>query len=871
MEKKYDHQLCEATAQHKWEDQKTYAMENNPGSLYSIDTPPPTVSGTLHIGHIFSYTQTDIIARYKRMNGYSVFYPFGFDDNGLPTERYVEKKRNVRGHEMSRSEFIALCIQESHDAAETFKNLWQKMGLSADWSETYSTISDNSRKISQESFIELFNKGYVYRKQEPALYCTTCRTSVAQAELDDQEQPSFFNDIIFKDSDGNDLIIATTRPELLPACVAVLYNPDDVRYKHLHGKKAIVPLFGQTVPLLPDDLVAIDKGSGLVMVCTFGDKTDIIWYKKHNLPYRHVIGLDGKCTENAGFLQGLKVADARMTIIEKLREHNLLIRQQPISHAVNVHERCKKEIEYTILPQWFISILPYKEKFLEMADTINWHPTFMKSRYNDWVENLAWDWGISRQRFYGIPFPAWHCQDCGKILLAHSNQLPVDPQETPYEDSCPDCGSTNIKPDTDVMDTWNTSSITPYICYGAFQKITTSAPFDTPLTGHSGRAEGNNYSIQTKCCKNKTQDLQPARPECSPEPCEGECIEGCKQFLPMSMRPQAHDIIRTWAFDTIVKAWMHNGTAPWKDIVISGHVLSDSKEKLSKKHGTAMDPMTLLQKYPADAIRYWTASGRLGQDMMFSEDQLKVGQKLITKLWNAFLFAQPHLAEFAKPHTPPQNIGAVNKWLLHTVSACFEKYQQYLEQHEFGLALNMIEQFFWSNFCDNYLELIKNQLFNPNQYKAEEVEATRWTLYHAGLRILQLYAPYLPHITETIYQELYTKQEAVQSIHQTRYENVQIPYIFADEVEIISDIIAIAAQVRKLKSEKQLSLKTPLTTMNVFVKMAVLSEKLDLLKQHDQLIRGVTQAVAITYQMDDNQTSLLTEKDGTWHANIVIE
>src|SRR5579863_3570463 len=538
MEKRYEHQTSEATAQQQWETNATYAMENNPGKLYSIDTPPPTVSGNLHIGHIFSYTQTDIIARYKRMNGFSVFYPFGFDDNGLPTERYVEKKRNVRGHEMSRSEFIALCTQESHEAAEIFKKLWQKMGLSADWNETYSTISNDSRKISQESFIELFNKGYIYRKQEPALYCTTCRTSVAQAELDDLQVPSFFNDIIFKDSDGNDLIIATTRPELLPACVAVLYNPNDVRYTHLHGKKATVPLFGQTVPLLPDDLVAIDKGSGLVMVCTFGDKTDIIWYKKHNLPYRHVIGLDGKCTDNAGFLQDLKVADARAAVIEKLREQNLLTRQQPITHSVNVHERCKKEIEYTILPQWFISILPYKEKFLEMANEINWHPAFMKSRYNDWVENLAWDWGISRQRFYGIPFPAWHCQDCGKILLAHPNQLPVDPQETPYEGPCPECGSSNIKPDTDVMDTWNTSSLTPYICYNVFQRIINKSSkefvwFDKLTTN------GKNYNSSS--VENSSPFVLSLSKDTN------------TNFLPMSMRPQAHDIIRTWAFDTIVK------------------------------------------------------------------------------------------------------------------------------------------------------------------------------------------------------------------------------------------------------------------------------------------------------------------------------
>lgn len=826
MEKKYDHQLCEAAAQQQWETTKTYAMENNPGPLYSIDTPPPTVSGTLHIGHIFSYTQTDIIARYKRMTGHSVFYPFGFDDNGLPTERYVEKKRNIRGHEVSRSEFIALCIQESHEAADTFKNLWQKMGLSADWSQTYSTISNDSRKISQESFIELFKKDYIYRKQEPALYCTTCRTSVAQAELDDLELPSSFNDIIFKDSDGNDLIIATTRPELLPACVAVLYNPDDKRYTHLHGKKAIVPLFGQSVPLLSDELVSIEKGSGLVMVCTFGDKTDIIWYKKHNLPYRHVIGLDGKCTDNAGFLQGLKVTDARATVIEKLRENNLLVRQQAISHSVSVHERCKKEIEFTILPQWFISILPYKEKFLEIAKSIDWYPTFMKSRYDDWVENLAWDWGISRQRFYGIPFPAWHCQDCGTILLAEINQLPVDPQETPHNGPCTKCGSNNIKPDTDVMDTWNTSSLTPYICYDVFQKINKVEKPISPLNS--------------------------------------------SDWIPMSMRPQAHDIIRTWAFDTIVKAWMHNGTAPWKSIVISGHVLSDGKEKLSKSKNSAsaMDPITLLQKYPADAIRYWTASGRLGQDMMFSEEQLLIGQKLITKLWNAFRFAEPHLAEFNTPHTTPGELGAVNQWLLHTVSVCFEKYTHYFEQQEFGLALGTVEQFFWNDFCDNYVELVKNQLFNPELYTSEQVYATRWTLYHVGLRILQLYAPYLPHATETLYQELYRKHEAIESIHQTRYNNIQTLYVFESEAEIMTYVIALATQIRKLKSEQQLSLKTPLATMNIFAQNSQLSQAI---AQHDQLIRGITQAAAVTYTEHAGQSSKLTNAGDLWHADVVLE
>jgi valyl-tRNA synthetase len=830
MEKRYEHQTSEATAQQQWETNATYAMENNPGKLYSIDTPPPTVSGNLHIGHIFSYTQTDIIARYKRMNGFSVFYPFGFDDNGLPTERYVEKKRNIRGHEMSRSEFIDICVQESHLAADQFKKLWQRMGLSADWRLVYSTISPETRKISQESFIELFKKDYIYRKQEPALYCTTCRTSVAQAELDDKELPSTFNDILFKDSDGNDLTIATTRPELLPACAAVLYNPADVRYTKLHGKKAVVPLFGQTVPLLADELVSMEKGSGLVMVCTFGDKTDIIWYKKHNLPYRQVIGLDGKCTDNAGFLEGLKVADARVAVIEKLREKNLLLNQKEITHSVSVHERCKKEIEFVILPQWFIAILPYKKKFLEIADTINWYPTFMKTRYIDWVENLGWDWGISRQRFYGIPFPAWHCQDCGKILLAHPNQLPIDPQETPYNGPCTECKSTNIIPDTDVMDTWNTSSLTPYICYDLYKKNSSDIFNDKEI--------GN--------------------------------------FIPMSMRPQAHDIIRTWAFDTIVKSWMHHDTAPWKDIVISGHVLSDKKEKLSKKEGNAMEPEQLLLKYPADAIRYWTARAKLGQDSMFSEEQLGIGQKLITKLWNAFKFAQPHLESFTSPDTTPENLGAVNQWLLHTLSTCFEKYQHYFEQHEFGLALDAVEQFFWNDFCDNYVELVKNQLFNPHEYTEQNVYATRWTLYHAGLRILQLYAPYLPHITETIYQELYLTHEKSSSIHQTRYAHIQTSYVFKDQARLMNVIITIVAQVRKLKTERQLSLKTPLALLTIYVPDTSLDympeESLcDKIKDHDQLIRGITQAVTIQYEQKANGPNNLSEHDGNWYANVIVE
>ncbi len=822
MEKKYNFQEYELAVQEQWEKEKTYCMSNNPGPLYSIDTPPPTVSGKLHIGHIFSYTQTDIIARYKRMNGFSVFYPFGFDDNGLPTERYVEKKKNIRAYQMLRSNFIQLCIDESKQAAQEFKNLWQRLGLSVDWDYLYSTISDSTRKLSQESFIELYKKGYIYRRDEPALYCTTCRTSVSQAELNDQELPSLFNSIIFKDEKGNDLVIGTTRPELLPSCVALVFNPADERYQHLAGTKATVPLFNNTVPILQDELVDSEKGSGLVMICTFGDKTDIVWYKKFDLPYKQSIGLDGKFTKQGDFLEGLKVFDARKTILDKLRDQNLLITQQPISHAVNVHERCKKEIEFILLPQWFVKILDYKKILLAQAEHINWYPSFMKTRYKDWVENISWDWCISRQRFYGIPFPVWHCKDCGQLLFANINDLPVDPQETPYKGKCTQCGGTDIVPDTDVMDTWNTSSLSPYICYQL-------------LSGDESALSSNDILIE---------------------------------FLPMSMRPQAHDIIRTWAFYTIVKTWMHHGTIPWQDIIISGHVLADQKEKLSKsKNNSLLEPENLLQQYSADAIRYWTASGNLGHDVAFSEDQLKVGRRLITKLWNVFRFSQPHLATFNTPKKEPEELGVINEWLLHRITICFTDYKKYFEKHEFSPALDQIEKFFWHDFCDNYVELIKHQLFNPQDYAKDSVYATQCTLYWVGLRLLQLYAPYLPYVTETIYQLLYKSHEQVLSIHQTNFSTIQVPYVFQESVELGDVIISIVTKVRKLKTEVQLSLNMPLVSLTIYTED---DDRFAELKSHEQLLRGVTHAQEINYQLDTFEKTKIKMVDGFWHAKVTV-
>lgn len=818
MDKRYDHQSAEQNSQKLWEKNninsfnKSRLDKSSDRKIFSIDTPPPTVSGALHIGHIFSYTQTDLIARYKRMRGFNVFYPMGFDDNGLPTERFVEKKHKIRGHHLQRSEFIKLCLKESKEVAEEFAKLWKMMGLSIDWSTVYSTISDPVRKISQQSFLDLYKKDLVYKKEEPALYCTTCQTTVAQAELENNEVSSSFNDIVFKTESGDQLIIATTRPELIPACVAVFYHPTDERYIGLDGQMAITPVFGKSVPILSDELVDKEKGTGLVMCCTFGDQTDVTWYKKHKLPFIQVVGRDGKWTDAAGALAGLRVRDARKKALELLQEEGSLQNQTPIKHSVNTHERCKQEIEYLILNQWFVRILDHKDEFLARAEEIEWKPEFMQARYKDWVENLGWDWCISRQRFYGVSFPVWYCDDCKKVLLAEDKDLPIDPQETQYPGkTCPHCDSTNIVPETDIMDTWNTSSLTPQINCG--------------------------WSKQTG-----------------------------NVSIPMSLRPQAHDIIRTWTFYTIVKAQYHNNSIPWKHIAISGHV-STGKGKISKsKGGAPTDPENLLKTYSADAIRYWSANGRLGVDTQFSENQFKTGQRLLTKLWNAFRFCSDHIKGYEKPKARPE-LDALNEWLLHQLSKALSEYKHQFDAYDYTAALELSERFFWNIFCDNYLELIKDQIFNPDKYSKDAIEGTRYALYEVGFAILQMFAPFLPHITEELFQLLFKETEHAVSIHQTHFDLERYAYEFTDSATAIDVLVAIVGVVRKLKSEQNLSLKVELESLTIHTQDSRIA---DAMKSQEAILKGVTRAKEVNWSVEGVGESKLEKVGELWNAHVMV-
>ena len=581
LDKKYDFKDKEIKWINYWKDNSIYEFKPDEREIYSIDTPPPTVNGKIHIGHIFSYSQAEMIARYKRIRGYNVFYPFGFDDNGLPSERLVEREQGKRAHEIGREEFDKLCYETTNRYENDFKKLFSRAGFSADIDNAYKTVSSSSQKISQLNFIELYEKGVCYHKESPALWCNECITSIAQAELETKTIKTMFNYINFETTDGEQFTIATTRPELLPAIVCIFINPNDEKNKHLIGKTAHIPLIDEMVPIMSDDKVAIDKGTGIVMCCTFGDQTDIEWWKKYKLPLKNIFTSDGRIIDSVNKYGGLKINDARKKIIDDINSIGCLVKQEEMEHEVQIHERCGKEVEYSVMKQWFIDLMNHKEDFIKIGNEINWYPSHMHIRYNEWVENIMWDWCISRQRYFGVPFPVWYCKDCGKIILAAKDNLPVNPlTDKPSIDKC-ECGCSEFIPEKDIMDTWQTSSITPLL--------------------NMKYKESNSLEHLMK---------------------------------PMGLRCNAHDIIRTWDFYSIVKSFYNFNMIPWNNIMISGFVMANKGEKISKrKLNSKMEPFELLDTYGADVVRYWAGSGKLGTDIIFNEETFLRGKKLINKIW----------------------------------------------------------------------------------------------------------------------------------------------------------------------------------------------------------------------------------------------
>ncbi|PCI39507.1 MAG: valine--tRNA ligase [Elusimicrobia bacterium] len=816
LPKKYKPKEIEIKWAEKWESDKEYRYDPSVPreNTFVVDTPPPTVSGSLHMGHVFSYSQTDMNVRYQRMLGKNIFYPMGWDDNGLPTERRVQNQfaiqceptlpykedwnptpapKKVRELEkVSRKNFLEACSLQTEEDEKKYEALWRRLGLSIDWDQNYSTVGEHCRKISQNSFLDLYKKGFIYAVESPVLWDTTFQTAVAQAEVEDREKHGNFHDIRFQVEGGGDFIISTTRPELLAACIAVVAHPDDQRYKGLFGKNARTPLYDGIVPIIPAEHADPEKGTGIMMICTFGDVADVDFWRAEKMPMRQIIGRSGRLVPvdfgeepyksgsveaaNAAYkeIEGLYAKQARTKVKEMLEASGALVGElKPTEQAVKFYEKGDQPLEFVSTRQWFIKILDHKEELLAQGRKVQWHPEFMLKRFEQWVEGLNQDWCISRQRFFGVPFPVWYPVleegelDFTNPIFAPESALPVDPQS-----DCPEGFKEEQrgKPggfagDTDVMDTWATSSLTPQI------------------SSHWGLDEKRHQKL-----------------------------------FPADLRPQAHEIIRTWAFYTITKSWMHEKAIPWHHAAISGWVVTPDRQKMSKSKGKAVTPEGLLEEYSADALRYWSARAKLGQDTIYDENVFKVGHRLAMKIFNASKFTLMQLqAAEADSSIGSWNLADVSQpldkaWiarmrtLLGSASNSFEAFQ-------YSAVLLEVESAFW-DFCDNYLELVKNRAYEGSDASARKsaVATLEWTL-KAFLRLL---APFLPYITEEVWSWRFAKSEGAASIHKA-------PWPTEEELPLPSeqngtDFDAARTVLDKIRAEKaaeKKSIKWPVTSLRI--------------------------------------------------------
>ncbi len=750
LPKKYDAKECEKKWREYWEKNKIYAFDKNSKKpIYSIDTPPPTVSGKMHIGHAFSYSQQDFVARYQRMQGKNVFYPFGTDDNGLPTARLIEKEKKIKEFDLGRKDFIKLVLETlEKELRPKYLEDWKRIGMSCDFNIFYTTINTHCQKISQESFIDLYKDGRIVRKRTPFMWCPECQTSIAQVELEDKQKSSKFVHIKFETSVGKTIVIATTRPELMPACVAIHVHPEDKRYKEFIGAKAKLPIFEREVEIHPNEDVDMEFGSGVVYHCTFGDMDDVEWIEKFDIEPIEVMNKDGTLNEKAGKYKGMKSEEARAAIVEDLDNLGMIEKSEPIGHVVNVHERCGTHIEILMTEQWFIRYLDLKKDMEKWGNELSWYPKHMKNRYDNWVKGLKYDWNISRQRFFGIPIPVWYCKKCNSVVLPKKEDLPVDPMNDKPKSRC-DCGSDSFIPEKDVLDTWATSSLTPQLAIKLMPK-----------------------NIQ-------------------------------KKLYPMDLRPQAHDIITFWLFNTVVKSHLHYNIKPWKNVMISGWALDPKGKKMSKSKGNVIEPQVMIEQYSADCLRFWAASSKLGEDLPVQEKEFIAGKKFVTKLWNASKFGIMHLEDF-KGKKP--KLEVMDAWLLSKINSIIKNSTESFEKYEYSRTKSDVENFFWNTFCDYYLEIIKDRLYNPDKRSKEARESAQYVLYNSLLSVLKLFAPITPHITEEIYHIYYANRENKKSIHVSDWPKYD-KNLEDKKAEKIGDIaVSIIAAVRKYKSDKNMSM-----------------------------------------------------------------
>ena len=789
----------EAKWRARWEADGTYRFDRTKvrAEIFSIDTPPPTVSGSLHPGHVFSYTQTDLVARYQRMRGKEVFYPMGWDDNGLNVERRVqlvtgtivdptlpydpELRRpqtvdpKARPVPVSRPNFIALCEEVVPQFEAEYHDLWSNMGLSVDWDHTYTTIGAKATRTSQRGFLRLVERDLAYRAESPTLWDVDMRTAVAQAELKDQEVPGAYHKLVFRGPNGAGLPVDTTRPELLPACVAVVAHPDDERYQPLFGQTATTPLFGVEVPIVAHRLADPEKGTGAAMICTFGDTTDVTWWRELGLPIRAVVQRDGRlrpvtwgedgwpsvdaASAQVAYdaLAGKTVKQAQKAIVELLTEVAAIEGEiRPITHPVKFWENGTRPLEIVTSQQWFIRY-PDKGELLARGNELTWWPDFMRVRYEDWVNGLIGDWNITRQRFFGVPFPVWYPIDADGVtdflspILADEASLPVDPTTAVpagFDESQRNQPG-GFAADPDVMDTWATSSLTPQIV--------------------SGWEDDPDLFSRT---------------------------------FPMDLRPQAHEIIRTWLFSSIVRSHYEHGCLPWTNAAISGFIVDPDRKKLSKSAGNMPDdPVVLVERHGADAIRYWSANGRPGMDMAFHEDQMKIGRRLAIKVLNASKFVLG-LGSSSGAVTEP-----IDRAMIVELAALVDEATSAFDRFDYARALERTESWFWS-FCDDYLELVKNRAYGDGAAAGSAQAALGLALE----TLLKLFAPFLPYVTEEVWSWW---REG--SIHRSPWPDAAPLQANAGDADALPLRVAadVLTEVRRAKSEAKRSMRTPVLHVRV--------------------------------------------------------
>ena len=795
----------------RWDADALYRFDRTRSrdDVYAIDTPPPTVSGSLHVGHVFSYTHTDVVARFQRMRGKAVFYPMGWDDNGLPTERRVQNYFGVRCDPslpydpslqppdkpgkhpipVSRPNFIELCTRLTAEDEKAFEQLWRHLGLSVDWSKTYATIGRRAQHLAQVAFLRLLARSQAYQLEAPTLWDIDFRTAVAQAELEDREQPGAYHRIRFSRPDGQLVEIDTTRPELIPACVALVAHPDDPRYRPLFGTEVVTPLFGVRVPVKAHALADPEKGSGAAMICTFGDITDVVWWRELNLPVRAIIQPNGAfkpvtwgepgweatnpaiAQQHYDQLAGLSATKARTRIVELLKESgDLLGDPRPITHAVKFYEKGDRPLEIVTSRQWFIKTMDYRDALLARGRELQWHPPYMQARLENWINGLAGDWCVSRQRFFGVPFPVWYrVRDDGSIdydahLLPSEDQLPIDPSTVvpPGFTSDQRDRPGGFSADQDIMDTWATSSLSPQIAAGWIE--------DPDLFA---------------------------------------------RVFPMDVRPQAHDIIRTWLFSTMLRSELEHGSLPWKNAAISGWVLDPDRKKMSKSKGNVVTPMALIEEHGSDGVRYWAASGRPGADTAFDSGQMRVGRRLAIKLLNASKFvlsptgkAQGDREPVESLRPPPQGAITVSadRGLLTNLARLVRESTDDLENYQYTRVLERTETFFWF-FCDNYLELVKARRYGD--HGAERAASANAALLTSLSVFLRLLAPFLPFATEEIWS--WWRPGSVHTSSWPTEPEILEAAGGPDERGALALQMAaqVLGEIRKKKSEEQRPLKTP--------------------------------------------------------------